>query len=470
MKRIQQHDSGDFGYFFALSPCSLSPLLPDTAVESLPTPEEELQCAPPQWQQSYPRYLFVLNEQGCLGTSGTLEILDTPHGSEIPASADHFADLLRQLPCLPSVSSPVLPREPLDSQQSWDYPAERWGELPEFQLFAFVSCQNQVRDLRDLADLAQCGKSGILDIALCLFADRSRLQASAAGRDLLDLLGLSYWLPFRKVFAVCLDWQQGLLARAKELAYFDREFRFCSSCTAQLEWLSLEFGKHCPDCGALVFPRQDPSVIALICSRAVDFPNCGEQARPAEWLLLAHNYRFRSQMYSLIAGFVDAGEDLEQALRREAWEEAGIHLDELRYLRSQAWPQMHSLMSGLWGSSGTAPAHSRPDGKEIADLLWLERSDIQRYLRLPPCDHAEHKCTTQNSGELRRVHGKSGEGQGGTPNAFLDVPLYPLSQCLAPYVHRSSDGSEETAFCLPGKGSLARKLIEQWAWAAPDDF
>ena len=255
--------------------------------------------------------------------------------------------------------------------------------------------------------------------ALCVLAPKERLEPALLPGGEPWRSAICAWQGFRAMIPRLSEPQQGLLARARELMYFDAEFRFCSRCASRLTRLEKEFGKACPNCSELFFPRQDPSVIALIC----------HSDSSGEWLLLGHNHRFRSGLYSLIAGFVEAGEELEQALQREAWEEAGVRLERVQYLCSQAWPQPHSLMNGFLAYSVDLPKQSRPDGVELASLLWLERRDVQAA--------AEHKGDAD----------------------------YPLASCRKPYIYKGtqSQRGEATGFRLPGHGTIARRLIERWA-------
>ncbi len=278
-----------------------------------------------------------------------------------------------------------------------------------FQLFGFISNTGPIRGSEILQQPQQQSK------ALCFVSSKEDCCPKY-----LFKLGVRSWQSFNHLLLHCAEWQIGLLARAKELAYFSCGLRFCSSCGAGLQWLNNEFGKSCMFCQALFFPRQDPSVISLVCEKATD-------GSGREWLLLAHNIRFRAHVYSLIAGFVDAGETLEQAIVRECWEEAGVYLEDLQYLYSQAWPQPHSLMAGFQAYSRGGMAQCRPDAKEIVTLLWLERSDIRRCL--------EQQSRTKNF-------------------------IMPLTDCTENYVLKGE--FEETSFCLPRVGSIARKMIEQW--------
>jgi NADH pyrophosphatase NudC (nudix superfamily) len=145
--------------------------------------------------------------------------------------------------------------------------------------------------------------------------------------------------------------------------------RFCGACGSPLEdkdgGSEDAGGRSCTACGRVHFPRISPAVILLI--------RKGRQA------LLAHNARFRSGFFGLIAGFVEAGETLEEAAVREAHEEAGIEIGSLRYVKSQPWPFPDSLMVAFMADwvSGEAT----PDGVEIGELRWCLPSELPN---IPP--------------------------------------------------------------------------------------
>ncbi|GAA1788750.1 NAD(+) diphosphatase [Leucobacter iarius] len=122
-----------------------------------------------------------------------------------------------------------------------------------------------------------------------------------------------------------------------------------------------------PD-GALLFPRTDPAVIVLV-----------EHEGRA---LLGSNALWETGRFSLLAGFVDAGESAEQAVVREIREEAGVPVDRIRYIASQPWPFPRSLMLGFHASlqSGFDPEALAPDPEEISELRWFTRDE----LRTPP--------------------------------------------------------------------------------------
>lgn len=150
---------------------------------------------------------------------------------------------------------------------------------------------------------------------------------------------------------------QQALCRARVLLTWRRDHRFCGACRAILELSANDSGLVCPACGKVCYPQLSPAVIVGITR------NDGRE------LLLAHNRRFAGNMYSLIAGFVEAGESLEDAIHREVWEECSIKVKNLRYVSSQVWPFPNSLMLAFTAEyeSGCAEA----DGEELSDLGWF---------------------------------------------------------------------------------------------------
>jgi NAD+ diphosphatase len=145
--------------------------------------------------------------------------------------------------------------------------------------------------------------------------------------------------------------------------------RFCGACGSPLvdkEARSEDAGgRFCPACGRVHFPRISPAVILMI--------------RKGKKALLAHNARFKGGFFGLIAGFVEAGETLEEAAAREAREEAGIEIRNLRYVKSQPWPFPDSLMLAF--TAEWASGEARPDGVEIAELRWCLPSELPN---IPP--------------------------------------------------------------------------------------
>jgi NAD+ diphosphatase len=119
-------------------------------------------------------------------------------------------------------------------------------------------------------------------------------------------------------------------------------------------------GRICPACGRVHFPRISPAVIVLI--------------RKGPRILLAHNAHFPPGRFGLIAGYVEAGETLEETVVRETREEAGIEIRDIRYARSQSWPFPDSLMVAF--NADWASGEARPDGDEITELRWCSPDEL----------------------------------------------------------------------------------------------
>lgn len=156
----------------------------------------------------------------------------------------------------------------------------------------------------------------------------------------------------------------GLLAMAKSLLDWHNRHRFCANCGAPTEAVQAGFRRDCPACGAQHFPRTDPVVIMLITR--------GEKC------LMGRQARFPEKMYSCLAGFLEPGETIEDAVRRETFEEAGVRVGEVRYLASQPWPFPSSLMIGCVGEALTDAIDF--DREELEDARWFSHDDVRRML------------------------------------------------------------------------------------------
>lgn len=154
----------------------------------------------------------------------------------------------------------------------------------------------------------------------------------------------------------------GRILRSHHIALWRRDSRFCGSCGEKNRDADTgELARQCPACGRLEFPRIAPAVITII-------TNDRDEA------LLAHNSKFASGMYSLIAGFNEAGESLEATVAREIKEEVNLDVRDIRYVRSQPWPFPNSLMLGF--TARHCGGEIRPDGIEIEDARWFSRADL----------------------------------------------------------------------------------------------
>ena len=159
-----------------------------------------------------------------------------------------------------------------------------------------------------------------------------------------------------------------MLASARGLLHWHRQQRYCGRCGSAAE---LRHGGHlrvCTNggCAALIFPRVEPAVITLV----------ETGTRPRRCLPARHRASTAGR-YSLLAGFLELGESLEDAVRREIFEEAGVRLGEVRYAGSQPWPFPAGLMVAF---RATAASESvSVDGTEIAEARWFSRDEIRQY-------------------------------------------------------------------------------------------
>lgn len=174
--------------------------------------------------------------------------------------------------------------------------------------------------------------------------------------------------------------ESGILAQARSIVDWHRRHRFCAVCGAPTVVGDGGYRRECtdPDCAAQHFPRTDPVVIML--------------AIRGELCLLGRQPRFPKGVYSALAGFVEPGESLEDAVRREIQEEAGVKVGAVRYIASQPWPYPSSLMIGC-----VCEALSEDitiDGDELDEARWFARDelgpmleaslDMQAAPRMPP--------------------------------------------------------------------------------------
>lgn len=196
------------------------------------------------------------------------------------------------------------------------------------------------------------------------------------------------WLGLRDAGGQLDEHETDLFVTAIALASWLTDAGYCAACGSALELKNAGWSRHCANCGAEHFPRTDPAVIVAVVS-----PD-------GERLLLGANANWRGRMYSCFAGFVEAGESLEDTVHRELFEESGVRVHDIRYVASQAWPYPRSLMLGF--QAVAVDEQTEADGEEIVDVRWLTRGEIGTSL--------------------------AGEGPVG----------------------------------LPGPASIARRLIEQW--------
>ena len=154
----------------------------------------------------------------------------------------------------------------------------------------------------------------------------------------------------------------GRIFRSYHIGQWRRVSRFCGSCGGTNEDTEgQELSRRCSVCGRIEFPRISPAVIILI-------------TNDKDETVLAHNKNFACGVYSLIAGFNEAGETLEETVAREIKEEINLSVKDIRYICSQPWPFPNSLMLGF--SARYESGELKPDGIEIEDARWFSRDNL----------------------------------------------------------------------------------------------
>lgn len=156
--------------------------------------------------------------------------------------------------------------------------------------------------------------------------------------------------------------QAAIAAYAASLLSWHRRHRFCANCGAATEAIDGGHERRCPACDTHHFPRTDPVVIV----RVVD---------PRDRLLLGRQASWPEGRFSVLAGFVEPGETLEEAVRREVLEEAGVVVGAAAYVASQPWPFPSSLMIGF--NAQAAEGEPLPGDGELAEVRWFDRADVE---------------------------------------------------------------------------------------------
>lgn len=142
------------------------------------------------------------------------------------------------------------------------------------------------------------------------------------------------------------------------------EHRFCGKCGARMHHKDDERAMVCPECHTMYFPKISPAIIVAIIK--------------GDKLLLARNVNFPGKWFSLIAGYVDVGETFEEAVIREAQEEVGIEVTNIRYYKSQPWPLSGSIMIGCIAEADPDQP-VEVDHKEIAEAAWYTRGSLPEH-------------------------------------------------------------------------------------------
>jgi len=209
-----------------------------------------------------------------------------------------------------------------------------------------------------MADLSDLGLMALESHYLGQIGEKGCYAVGLAD-DALPPPGMSFE-GLRRIYGLLDEDLFWVATRAVQIVQWDRTHRFCGHCGLPLRMKTTERAKECPQCGLLHFPRLSPAIIVLV--------------ERGHELLLARSRHFAPGMYSVLAGFVEPGESLEEAVMREVEEEVGLAVKDVKYFGSQPWPFPHSLMIGFTASY--AGGEISRDDSEIEDAGWFSRDNL----------------------------------------------------------------------------------------------
>jgi NAD+ diphosphatase len=247
--------------------------------------------------------------------------------------------------------------------------------------FAFAGPRMLVRRedpslLPSLSDIEECAPLIAGPFGLGRIGDREAVAVAVAPDTIcpdLEAKGL------RELFGVLPDSLMTLGARASQTLEWSVAHAFCGRCGHPTDFSQTELARTCPSCGATFYPRLTPAVITLV-SKGPE-------------ILLARGRNSRSGFYSLIAGFVEPGETLEQAVEREVLEEVGITVKDITYFGSQSWPFPSQMMVGF--TAIHAGGSLRINEDELIDAQWFPVDGFPDDIEVP--------STFSISGQLIRL-------------------------------------------------------------------
>ena len=211
-----------------------------------------------------------------------------------------------------------------------------------------------------------------------------RLQVIRLDRPVTGVGGLEM-MNLRASFDVLSTEEYALAGKAAELIYWDQNSKFCGCCGAPMKF-ETEISKRCTNCGKELWPQLATAVIVRITRGSEPGKNHvpGKGSEPcggcvlgglsAEEVLLVRSHNFRGPHYGLVAGFVETGETLEEAVRREVREETGIEIANIRYFGSQPWPYPCGLMVGF--TADYVSGDIRLQRSELAAGGWFTREQL----------------------------------------------------------------------------------------------
>jgi len=192
-----------------------------------------------------------------------------------------------------------------------------------------------------------------------------------------DILAIGEWQSLRSITANLTAVDASIQALAKGLVHWHISHQFCGHCGHANRSVEAGHARRCSDCRNMTFPRTDPAVIMLVEKMFSDgIPRC----------LLGRQASWAKGMYSTLAGFVDPGETLEQAVIREVQEETAIQVENPQYIKSQPWPFPASIMLGFTAVATSDVIDISQD--DLEDAQWFSRDQLSKF-------SLNHEVTTE---------------------------------------------------------------------------
>lgn len=191
------------------------------------------------------------------------------------------------------------------------------------------------------------------------FRNNHRCYSVEVSQDYLEPEGMRF-IDLRSLYGQVSDEMYVEAGRAIQIMNWDRTHQFCGVCGNITDKIPNEYGKICPKCGFVSYPRISPAIIVAIVKDGK--------------LLLARNAQSKHNFYSVLAGFLEPGETLEQCVEREVMEEVGIKVKNIRYFGNQPWPFPNSLMVGFIAEYDDGEIEV--DGVEIEEAGWFDADDL----------------------------------------------------------------------------------------------
>lgn len=215
-------------------------------------------------------------------------------------------------------------------------------------------CFPSIEDLEELA----------IDLKNSYLIDRYKEEYYYLG-ELNDDISLGTGFDFKEVRSLFGKLEENvfwILGRAFHIGHWNNTNKFCGNCGTATFQNEKERFIECPNCGTIVYPRISPAIIVAITK--------------GDKLLLAKNFNFKNDFYSVIAGFLEPGENLDECVKREVKEEVNIEVDNIKYFGSQPWPFPDSLMIGF--TAEYAGGKMEVDNVEISHADWFSVDNLPK--------------------------------------------------------------------------------------------